>query len=122
MSTNPRYLFIAAMNVAAEQEALFQDVYDAEHVPYLSSVPGVGAVTRYRTVDLAAIVGEDGPIKSAPDEPRYTAIYELESPEILAGEDWNRMIEKGRWPTEVRPYTADRRHVLLERLDLDGGK
>ena len=36
-----KYLFIATMNVDAEKDALFNEVYDKEHVPYLSKVPGV---------------------------------------------------------------------------------
>jgi hypothetical protein len=115
------YLFVATMNVAPEQENLFNEVYDTEHVPFLGSVPGVGGILRFRTIDLGSVVGPDGPIKSAPDEPRYTAIYELDSPEVLASDAWSRMLEKGRWPSEVRPFTADRRHVLLERLPGVGG-
>jgi hypothetical protein len=47
------------------------------------------------------------------NEPKYTAIYEIESPDVLTSEAWNQAVEKGRWPTEVRPYTKNRRHVLL---------
>ena len=27
-------------------------------------------------------------------------------------EDWAKAVDAGRWPTEVRPYTHNRRHVL----------
>ena len=40
------YLFIVAMDVTAEKEALFNEVYDTEHVPLLLKVPGVDAITR----------------------------------------------------------------------------
>ena len=36
-----KYLFIASMDVAPEKEALFNEVYDQEHVPNLLRVPGV---------------------------------------------------------------------------------
>ena len=40
------YLFIVSMDVEPEKEALFNEVYDEEHVPYLSNVPGVVSVRR----------------------------------------------------------------------------
>ena len=39
-----KYLFIVSMDVAKEKEALFNEVYDTEHVPLLMKVPGVKAV------------------------------------------------------------------------------
>jgi hypothetical protein len=44
--------------------------------------------------------------------PRYTAIYELESPDVLVSDAWARAVEAGRWPEEVRPFTTNRRFVL----------
>ena len=41
MPVTGRYLFTASMDIPKEQEALFNEVYDKEHVPLLSSVPGV---------------------------------------------------------------------------------
>ena len=37
-----KYLFIVSMDVKKEKEALFNEVYDKEHVPLLGKVPGVG--------------------------------------------------------------------------------
>ena len=36
-----KYLFIVSMDVTKEKEALFNEVYDTEHVPLLLKVPGV---------------------------------------------------------------------------------
>ena len=41
MSEKERYLFTASMDVDPEKEELFNEVYDTEHVPMLSKVPGV---------------------------------------------------------------------------------
>ena len=41
MSMRSRYLFIASMDVEPQQEALFNEVYNIEHCPLLSQVPGV---------------------------------------------------------------------------------
>ena len=36
-----KYFFTAAMDIPANKEQLFNYVYDEEHIPYLSEVPGV---------------------------------------------------------------------------------
>ena len=52
-----KYLFVVSMDVTKEKEALFNEVYDTEHVPLLQKVPGVGAVTRLKTVPAAFNLG-----------------------------------------------------------------
>jgi hypothetical protein len=44
--------------------------------------------------------------------PSYTAIYELESPEVLVSDAWAEAVEAGRWAGEVRLFTSNRLHVL----------
>ena len=46
------------------------------------------------------------------DEPKYSVIYELESPAVLLSPQWAEAGERGRWSTEVRPFTTNRRHIL----------
>ena len=41
-------------------------------------------------------------------------MYELDSPEVLTSAEWGEAVERGRWPEQVRPYTKNRRHVLLK--------
>ena len=41
MPIKTKYLFFASMDVVPEKEALFNEVYDQEHVPTLLKVPGV---------------------------------------------------------------------------------
>ena len=52
-----RYLFIVSMDVAPEKENLFNEVYDAEHMPNLAKVPGVRAVTRLPTEPARFVLG-----------------------------------------------------------------
>jgi hypothetical protein len=49
-------------------------------------------------------------------EPRYSALYELESPDVLVSDAWARAVDQGRWPGQVRPHTKNRRHTLRARL------
>ena len=112
MPIESKYLFIASMDVAPEKEALFNEVYDQEHVPLLLKVPGVIAVTRLEAQPLTLSIGGERQTIVAEGEPKYSAIYEIESPEVLVSEAWAEAVEVGRWPAEVRPYTSNRRHVL----------
>jgi len=112
MHPKTRYLFTASMDVDAEKEALFNEVYETEHVPLLLKVPGVLAITRTTLAPLKISMG--GEIKTivADGEPKYSAHYELENAEVLTTKAWAEAIEHGRWPAQVRPYTRNRRHTL----------
>ena len=48
MTISTRYVLMASMDVTPEVEALFNEVYDTEHVPNLLQVPGVHSVTRMK--------------------------------------------------------------------------
>ena len=117
MTGKARYLFIASMDVDPGKEALFNEVYDTEHIPNLLKVPGVLSVKRYVNEPLTLSIGGEKKKIVAEGEPRYSAVYELESPEVLVSEAWSKTVEAGRWPAEVRPYTRNRRHVLRKLMD-----
>jgi hypothetical protein len=112
MTVQTKYLFLASMDVAPEKEALFNEVYDEEHVPNLLKVPGVISVTRLTQEQLVLSIGGEQKEIIAEGEPKFTAIYEIESPDVLISQGWADAVEEGRWPEEVRPYTSNRRHVL----------
>ncbi|MCZ6872079.1 MAG: hypothetical protein O7G88_00905, partial [bacterium] len=57
MPIKTKYLFFASMDVAPEKEALFNEIYDQEHVPTLLKVPGVISVTRLETQPLTLSMG-----------------------------------------------------------------
>lgn len=116
MALTTRYLLTAAMDVEPDREALFNEVYDTEHLPALLEVPGVVSVARLRTRELTMVIGGQHRTIVMENEPRYSALYELERPEVLLSDAWARAVDRGRWPAEVRPYTRNRRHVLYERL------
>src|SRR5688572_21908776 len=79
MPIKTKYVFIVSMDVTPEKEALFNEVYDTEHVPYLSKVPGVLAATRFKTEPAAFVLsGEKRELKGE-GLPRYVAVYEIES-------------------------------------------
>jgi len=116
MALQTRYVFSAAMDVEPSREALFNEVYDVEHVPLILTVPGVVSAARFRTRPLTMMLGGERRTMLAEGEPRYTALYEIESPDVLLSAAWARAAEEGRWPGQVRPHTKNRRHLLFERL------
>jgi hypothetical protein len=113
MPISSKYLFVVSMDVDPNKEALFNEVYDTEHIPNLLKVPGVGAVTRMAGEPFAvSIAGAEK--KVVHDGPRYSAVYEIDGPQVLISPAWAKAVEEGRWPGEVRPFTHNRRHALYK--------
>jgi hypothetical protein len=111
-----RYLFTASMDIDPDKEALFNEVYDREHIPLILKVPGVVSARRYVSEPLTMVMGGEKKTIVAEGEPRYSAVYELESPAVLTSDAWAKAVDAGRWPAEVRPYTRNRRHVLRKLM------
>jgi hypothetical protein len=112
MSVVGKWIFIAAMDVDADKEAVFNEVYDTEHIPTITKVPGVISATRLKLDTLRIAMGGETKVIDPQGAPRYAAIYELESPEVLTSPAFAKAVDQGRWPTHVRPYTHNRRHTL----------
>lgn len=90
-----RYQFFVSMDVQSDKEALFNEVYDSEHVPELLKVPGVLRVERSKLIDGAVLIG--GVKKALANEgiARYLAVYTLSSPEVIHSEAWAVAVERG---------------------------
>ncbi len=112
MLSKGKYLYTAAMDVDPDKEDLFNEVYDTEHVPEIARVPGVLSIARFSTQTLTMRLGGEERTIVLEDEPRFSALYELESPEVLVSDAWAEAVEKGRWPEQVRPFTRNRRHTM----------
>ena len=113
MTISASYVFIASMDVDADKEAIFNEVYDTEHIPFLLAVPGVRSATRLKGEAFAVSIG--GAAKPmAHTGPIYSAIFEVDSPDVLVSPQWARAVEAGRWAKEVRPYTRNRQHALFK--------
>lgn len=112
MPVKGKYLFIAAMDVDPDKEALFNEVYDTEHIPLIEKVPGVVSVQRMKLETLRMSMGGETKTIDSQGAPRYAAIYELESPDVLTSPEFAKAVDAGRWPTQVRPFTKNRRHTL----------
>lgn len=99
------YVYLVQMDIPAEHEADFNRVYDTEHVPEILRVPGVRACARY----VVERTNRDG-------MPRYLAIYELDSPDVMTSPAWLAASEKGDWAPKIRPHTTNRSHTVMRRI------
>ncbi len=99
------HLFVVQLDIPAEHEAEFNRVYDTEHFPMLSKVPGVRCAARYRLEH-----------SSMPGMERYLTLYELNSPEVLNTAAWEKAGLYGDWATKIRPLTTSRQHSVFERV------
>jgi hypothetical protein len=96
------YVFWVMMDVEPHREALFNELYDTEHLPLLLKLNGCVNAVRYRT----AVAGE----------PRYLCAYEVERTDLPMSKLWNDTSDVGRWKPEVRPYTSNKRFIVGERI------
>ncbi len=83
------YIYVVQMNIPAQYEADFNRVYDTEHVPMLSKVPGVHKVSRYR-------------LEQSNDPGMQKA--------------WKQAGEWGDWAPKIRPHTTERHHSFFEKI------
>jgi hypothetical protein len=99
------HLFVVQMDIAAEHEAEFNRVYDSEHFPMLSKVPGVLSSARYRLEN-----------SSDPKMQRWLTVYEVGSPAVLDSPAWAEAGSFGSWATKIRPLTTERHHSMFRAI------
>ena len=83
------YIYVVQMDIPAAHEAEFNRIYDTEHVPMLSKVPGVNRVSRYRLEQ-----SNDSRMQ------KYLAIYEIDSPAVVESKEWEVAGAWGDWATK----------------------
>ena len=99
------FVYLVQMDIPAAHEAEFNRVYDTQHVPALTKVPGVRACTRYRLERT----NKDGMA-------RYLAMYEVDSLEIIDSPAWLEAAAVGDWIEKIRPHTTNRSHTVMRRV------
>ena len=97
-----RYVFWVMMDIEPHREALFNELYDHEHLPLLYELDGCRNAVRYRT--------------ETPGEPRYLCVYEVTRARLPMSKRWNDASDIGRWKPEVRPYTHNKKWIVSERI------
>jgi len=99
------YIFLVQMDIPKDLEDDFNRLYDTEHVPLISKVPGVRHCARYV-------------LETSENEnmPRYAAIYEVDSPAVLKSDAWKEASDTGDWKTAIRPYALNRQRSVFRRI------
>src|ERR1700729_3654586 len=87
--TTSRGLLLFTTDIDPAMEEEFHRWYEDEHIPERMAVPGFLTARRFRAI-------EGGP--------KYLALYDLESPEVLASEPYLRLTgdNKSAWPPGVQ--------------------
>ena len=99
------HIFVVQLDIPAEHEAEFNRVYDTEHFPMLSKVPGVRSAARYRLEH-----------STVPSMQQYLTIYEIDSPAVVDSKAWNDASEWGDWAPKIRPHATERHHSFFHKI------
>ncbi|MCB1739310.1 MAG: hypothetical protein KDK91_03000 [Gammaproteobacteria bacterium] len=99
------YIYFVQMDVPDALDAELNRIYDTEHVPMLSKVPGVRRATRYRLEQ-----SNDTRMQ------KYLAIYEIDAPDVVDSVAWREASAWGDWATKMRPHTTSRHHSFFEEI------
>lgn len=94
-----KYLYFVRMDIDLDKEERFNKWYDEEHIPALLKVPGVLGASRYISLD---------------GSPKFTAIYELERPDIPSSEAWKKAVAATPRPKDIVSRNAAR--SICERI------
>jgi hypothetical protein len=99
------YVYVVQMDIPQHLEAEFNRIYDQDHVPNILKVPGVRSCARYR-LDHSTIQ----------TMPRYLAIYEVDTAEVINSAAWQEASDLGEWKPKIRPHATNRQHSIFERI------
>ena len=99
------FIYLVQMDIPPDLEDDFNHIYDTQHVPEILQVPGVHSCTRY-VLDTAL---ENG-------GPRYAAIYEVDSEDVVNSPDWRAASDTGDWKPKIRPHTTNRVRCIYRKL------
>jgi len=95
------YFYMVTFEIAPQDEAEFNEIYDTDHIPSIMQVEGVLGVTRLRDAE-----------PNASGWLVYSALYLLARPDIPDTPAWKAKSEIGRWPPVIRPKVKSRQRRL----------
>jgi hypothetical protein len=92
-------VILVSMNVDPEHEEEFNDWYNTEHIPHFNRLAGVIAARRFRAIS---------------GEPRYVALYHVETTDIYATPGWMAANETP-WILRMRRFQRDRTYFMFRQ-------
>jgi hypothetical protein len=91
------YCMTITFEIAPEDEAEFNDIYDNDHIPTIMTLDGVTEVIRFKD--------------TGPNEKGflvYSAIYFMTKENLHLTEAWKALSDTGRWMPVIRPKVKSR--------------
>ena len=110
-----KYLFIVNMDVEPEKEALFNEVY-TKSMCHIYPTPGVVSVRRMVKQETKITLGGKIETMDVSAQAKYTAIYEVTSPDVLTSDAWAEAGEKEGGRQRYGPYDEPFSRVEERRL------
>ena len=111
MASDSKYLFMVMADIDPEHEAAFNQCYNEEYIPNFLEVPGFHGATRY---EMAPRIR---PGKAPPPPfPKYVAVFELESPDVLDTKVFYDAGDKGSWNSKIKPHVKNASHLMCKRV------
>ncbi len=91
------YCMLITFEIAPEDEAEFNDIYDNDHIPTIMQLDGVTEVIRFKdpgTNDRGYLV--------------YSALYFMTRENLHLTPEWQALSDAGRWKPVIRPKVKSR--------------
>lgn len=95
MTNDTEYLWLVQLDIPEDLEAEFNRIYDSEHVPFISKVPGVLGVQRYVL---------EKPVDGVQ---KHATLYRVDSPDLPQTAEWIAASAEGEWSSKIRPHTVN---------------
>jgi hypothetical protein len=101
--TTSRGLLLFTTDIDPAMEAEFHRWYEEEHIPERTAVPGFLTARRFRAIE---------------GSPKFLALYDLESPDVLASEPYLRLMgaNKSAWTRRMESMFRNGRRNVYESI------
>jgi hypothetical protein len=95
-------LYLDRLDVAHDEDAIFNRMYEREFLPELRKVRGVLRVTRYQTQSRR--------------DPRYVTVCEIADTAVVGNSEWTAVTENSRWRDRLLPFVVNRHQGVYARI------
>lgn len=99
-TVGPEFVLTVRLNIAAEQEAEFNQWYNVDHLPALVGVPGVHCARRFQAIE---------------GNPKYLAVYEMNDASVPKSAAWDKA-RNTEWTLKMRPQLKDPQIIVSKRI------
>ena len=95
------FFYLVTFEIAPEDEAAFNEIYDTEHIPNIMELDGVLQVIRFRDAE-----------PTPAGWLLYSALYLITRADLPGTPEWRAKSDIGRWAPVMRPRVKSRHQRL----------